>query len=415
VSEQEQVSEGHKELFIGEKFLKLFEPFSYKAIYGGRGSAKSHTVATVLVVMTSEKCLRVVCARQFQASIKDSVKELLEQKIKSLGLSAQFKSTRTEIINIKTGSRFSFIGLDINPQSAKSLEGADICWVEEAATINSISLEILLPTIRKPGAEVWFTWNPDQSTDPVDAMFRGKNGPPPNSLVIKVGIEDNPFFYQTNMPEKASHMKHGNPTRYKHIWEGEYDEGYETKIFSNVIISDIDVPLSIAPRYGMDFGFGQDPSFITKVYVWESKRVIYIAKEAYGCVPLSSLPALMESVVDSSSDLIKADSSQPGTIDHLNSQGFNLHGAKKGPGSVKSGITWLQGYTIYISPSCPGIREEARLYSWQVDRMTKKKLSVPVDAHNHGWDSIRYATEDCQTIPDDDDADSGVLTLRFGR
>jgi len=209
VSEQEQVSEGHKELFIGEKFLKLFEPFSYKAIYGGRGSAKSHTVATVLVVMTSEKCLRVVCARQFQASIKDSVKELLEQKIKSLGLSAQFKSTRTEIINIKTGSRFSFIGLDINPQSAKSLEGADICWVEEAATINSISLEILLPTIRKPGAEVWFTWNPDQSTDPVDAMFRGKNGPPPNSLVIKVGIEDNPFFYQTNMPEKASHMKQG--------------------------------------------------------------------------------------------------------------------------------------------------------------------------------------------------------------
>jgi phage terminase large subunit len=413
--------DGAPTLLLGEKFVDLFMPARHKAFYGGRGSAKSHSFATVLVLLAAQRTLLIVCARQFQNSIRDSVKELIEAKIRNLGLVDQFTIYEREIIHKGTGSRFIFIGLDRNPESAKSLEGADICWVEEARTINARSMEILIPTIRKPGSEIWWSWNPEHEDDPVDDYFRGTTAkrkkkdwqPPPDSLIRQVGIEDNPWFYNTTMPNEMWHMLNGNPTRYRHVWLGDYDNDYESKIFSNIVIGRMDIPKNIAPRYGMDFGFGSDPSFVVKVYVINSLRRIYIAKEFMGRIPLRDLPSAMDTVVESRDDFIRADSSQPGTIDHLNSQGFNLVGAKKGPGSVKSGITWLQGYTIFIDPECEHMREEARLYSWQVDRLTGKRLSVPVDAHNHGWDATRYATEDAQVEPDDTDGDGGSLVLRL--
>ena len=401
------------QILLGERYLQLQKPFRHKAIFGGRGSAKSHSVGTILPIITAHETKRVVCGRQFQNSIKDSVKELLEAKINQTGLADQYKIYEREIVHKKTESRYSFIGLDRNPQSAKSLEGCDIFWGEEANTFSTYSMEILMPTIRKPGSEMWWTWNPQDKTDPVDAYFRGID-PPENSLIMRVGIEDNPWFYMTAMPAEMEHMKRGNYKRYLHIWCGDYDEDSESKIFPNVTVGRVEVPDYCAPRYGMDFGFGQDPSFIVKVYVHEPTREIYIAREWCARVPLAQLPSGMDTVIDDRGDLIKCDSSQPGTIEHLNSQGFLCHGAKKGPGSVKSGITWLQGYKIIIDPDCKNMVEEAHLYSWQIDRITRQRLSVPVDAHNHGWDAVRYATEDCQT-EDGADEDGGVMRLRFGR
>jgi phage terminase large subunit len=408
-------------LLLGEKFIPLFSPARHKAFFGGRGSAKSHSIATVLTLIAAQRTVLIVCARQFQNSIRDSVKELIESKIRSLGLSEHFTVYEREIIHNGTGSRFIFIGLDRNPESAKSLEGADICWVEEARTINARSMEILIPTIRKPGSEIWWSWNPEHEDDPVDDYFRGtstlrKNKdwkPPPNSIIQKVGIEDNPWFYQTTMPNEMWHMLNGNPARYRHVWLGEYDNDYESKIFSNIVIGRMDIPGSIQPRYGMDFGFGSDPSAVVKVYVINSLRRVYIAKEFCGRIPLRDLPSAMDAVVESRDDPIVADSSQPGSIDHLRSAGFNVLPAKKGPGSVKAGINWLQGYTIFIDPECEAMREEARLYSWQVDRLTGKRLPVPVDAHNHLWDAVRYATEDAQVEPDEADDDGGVIKLRI--
>lgn len=403
-------------VFVGEKFLPLFQPYRHKAFFGGRGSAKSHTFATALSIISAKLPRRIVCARQFQNSIRDSVKELLELKMRSMRMVGKrgFWIGDREIVHEGTGSRYTFIGLDRNPSSAKSLEGADICWVEEARTINRRSMEILIPTIRNPGSELWWSWNPEQPDDPVDLYFRGPK-PPPFSLIVRVGIEDNPFFYQTPLAHEAQFMQQGNFERYKHIWLGDYDTGYETKIFTNVAIGRVPIPEHCAPRFGLDFGFGSDPFFCVRVYIIEEIRTVYIAAESWAHgVPLRDLGGHLLTVLQDRGDYVKADSAQPIQIEHLNANGFNVEGAKKGPGSVRAGITWLQGYRILIDPDCEGMRDEARLYSWQVDRLTRKRLNVPVDAHNHGWDAVRYACEDhIMTENADNPDDPGYLDVRF--
>lgn len=414
-------------IHIGEKFLFLFEPYRHKALFGGRGSAKSHTIATVLVLLARMRkrertvcrhplqsdALLIVCARQFQNSIRDSVKELIEQKIKAHGFAHEFDVTEREIRHKLTGSRFIFIGLDRNPDSAKSLEGADICWVEEARTINSRSFEILIPTVRKPGSELWWSWNPEYREDPVDAYFRGGEITPPGAKIQQVGIEDNPYFYLTELPNEMWFMQRFNQPRYQHIWLGGYDDTFDSKVFSNVEIGRIAVPEYCAPRYGMDFGFGTDPSFMVKLYIIESQRVVYIAREFKGRVPLRQLPTVMREILESEGDPICADSAQPMAIEHLENEGFNIYGAVKGPGSIKAGINWLQGYRIIIDPDCEAMREEARLYSWQIDKKTKKVLNVPVDAHNHGWDAVRYACEGDMRDGVADDSTGGVMRIRL--
>jgi phage terminase large subunit len=306
-----------------------------------------------------------------------------------------------------------FVGLERNIESIRSLEGADVVWIEEARTIKAKSMEILLPTVRATGSEMIWTWNPVDATDPVDAYFR--NGkPPPRSIVTKVSWRDNPFFEQTEMPQELEVLKRGNHNRYMHVWEGEYDISYETKVFTNVRIGRPDIPSNTPPYYGLDFGFGSDPSFAVKLFVLQEQKQIYIAQEASGRVTMDQLPMLVRSVTRDDGDLIKADSSQPGTIEFLQSRGINVQPAKKGPGSVKSGILFLQGYEIIIDPSCKEMQNEAHLYSWMTDRLTNKALSTPVDAYNHGWDATRYATEDvAQETALDNDADGGVLKLKL--
>lgn len=141
---------------LPEAFRELFLPFRYKAFHGGRGSGKSHAMATALVLLAAQKPLRVLAAREIQKSIRDSSKRLLDDRIAALGLGRKFSSTETEI-KARNGSLFLFAGLGHNPDQIKSMEGIDIAWVEEADTISQRSLDILVPTIRKPGSELWFS------------------------------------------------------------------------------------------------------------------------------------------------------------------------------------------------------------------------------------------------------------------
>lgn len=200
-------------------FQGLFSPNRYKAFYGGRGSAKSHSIATALVLLAIQKPLRILCAREIQKSIKDSVKRLIDDKIKALNLEEFFTSTETEIRG-RNGSLFLFAGIKTNPESIKSMEGIDICWIEEASTISQRSLDFLIPTIRKDNSEIWFSWNPENELDPVDMMFRGKT-PPPNSIVCEVKWYDNPWFPQV-LKQEMEHDRVTNEQKYIHVWEGGY-------------------------------------------------------------------------------------------------------------------------------------------------------------------------------------------------
>jgi phage terminase large subunit len=398
---------------MGKKFVDtLYAPgVRHKAFFGGRGSGKSYAVATYLVIEAAKRKLKIVCARQFQNSIRDSSKEVLEKRIAALGLQG-YVFTERSIIHIGTGSEFLFVGLERNVDSIRSLEGSNIVWIEEARMIKAKSMEILLPTVREPGSELIWCWNPELPTDPVDQYFRN-GAPPPRAIVTEVDYRDNPYFLRTELPAEMEALRLSNYERYKHVWLGEYDLSYQTKVFTNVLVGRVEVPADLIPVYGLDFGFGQDPSFIVKAYILRKTKQIYIAAEASGAVTMEQLPDLVRSVIHHDSDLVRADSSQPGTIEFLQSRGLNIQRARKGPGSVKSGILFLQGFQLVVDPACDELREEARLYSWVTDRLTGQALSIPVDANNHGFDALRYATEDAQTDGDGGDDDGGVLRIKL--
>ena len=251
-------------------------------MYGGRGGAKSWSVATYLAVKACEDRLRIVCARQFQNSIRDSSKELIERRIRDLRLSDRFRIGEQFIVCLDTGAEFLFVGLERNPDSIRSLEGADVVWIEEARTISQKSMDILLPTVRAPNSQLIWTWNPQDPTDPVDAYFRS-GAPPENSFVIKVNHGDNPFFNQTAMPAEMLKLQRDNPARYRHIWLGEYDVSFESKVFNRVTIGRPNNLAGIAPMYGLDFGFSSDPTAIVKCFHIPAANQIYIAAKATVC------------------------------------------------------------------------------------------------------------------------------------
>lgn len=380
------------EFDVPEKFLGLYSPARHKALFGGRGSGKSHQIGEALVAISAHQSKRIVCGRQFQNSINDSVKDLIEQKIHKLNVRDGFKITDREIKHNSTGSRFSFIGLDRNPDSQKSLEGVDIFWGEEAHTFNERSMEIIVPTIRKPWSEMWWSWNPRFKTDPVDNLFRGGE-PPKNSFVQEVHYYDNPYFYQTELPAEMETMKMRRPKRYEHVWLGKYDENADAIIFNNTSVGLVDVPLNVRPVYGLDFGFSGSPDAVIKAYVLHEEGIIYIAAESFGHVSTKDLPELIQEIPGARTSLIRADSARPETIDYLVNCGMNVIKANKPAGSVMAGIKWLQGFDIVINPECKNMIEEARMYMFKVDPLGKP-LNIPVDAYNHGWDALRYACEE---------------------
>ena len=389
-------------------FLPLWTVGKYEhfALFGGRGGAKSHGIAEPIIAHSCQREERVVCGRQFQASIKDSVKELLEKKIHAMNMAAFFTSTERELINTSTGSRFTFIGMDRNPDSAKSLEGATVFWGEEAQNFTTRAVEILMPTIRSAGARFYWSWNPKNRTDAVDDMFRGVS-PPDKSYIKQVSWRDNAYFLRTRLKSEYDRSLRANPKRHIHIWEGGYDENPDVAVFDNWRIGRIDVPAKIRPRFGMDFGYSHDPNALVKAYVIEDMGIIYVAEEAYAHkVPTPRLPALMDTVSEVRDYNITGDSSRPETIEYLQSSGFNIFGARKGAGSVKNGITWLQGYEIVISPDCPNMAEEIRSYCWAVDK-NGKPLPFPAEnQQDHGIDALRYAAEDATM--QSDQSDDGV-------
>lgn len=380
---------------IGEVFLPIItERHEHYAFFSGRGCGKSHGIAECLILRSIAGHERIVCGRQFQVSIKDSVKALLESKVKALGVEKYFYITEREMVCERTDTRFSFIGMERNPESAQSLEGATIFWGEEARKFTQYSLDIIIPTIRAPGSCMIWSWNPKYRDDPIDYLMRGPN-PPENAYIRRLHQGHNPHWQDTRMPSEYRRLKDADPLRHSYIWGGEYDENPDAVIFTAKEQGIRDVDPKIEPMFGLDFGYGSDPNFGTKVYVLEDSREIYVAAECVGHrVSNTDLPALIRTMPEADRYEITADSSRPETIDYLNSQGLIVKGARKGAGSVANGINWMQGYRIVVHPSCTATWEEVRSYRWATDKLGRPLPHPKKNQDDHGIDSIRYAVED---------------------
>lgn len=384
-------------------FDVLFENHEYIGLYGGRGGGKSHAIAEALIVAAMKRKERILCAREIQLSIKESVKFLLEKKIKKFGLEDYFLITREEILCKKTGTLFIFKGLsDHTSESVKSFEGITICWLEESHTVTHYSLNILLPTIRgeSEDSKIFFSWNPklpnepDGSPgDPVARFLLGKNALP-NSAVRKVSWRDNKYFPK-RLDVLRRWWKFHDYQKYLHIWEGEPDVRSDALVFTNWKVSNFSPPADTNFLFGADWGFSKDPTVLLRSWVNMDRRRIFVDHEAYKVgVKIHDTPDLFLKIPGAQNWRIVADSGNPQLIAHMKDCHFNIVGAKKGPGSVEVGVKWLQSFDILLHERCKNTIRDFALYSYKVDKETDKPTPILLKANDHSPDALRYATED---------------------
>ena len=346
-------------------------------------------MASVLVLRAVQEPIRVLCTREIQKSIKDSVKRLLDDEIERAGFDTFFESTDTEIRGAN-GSLILFAGLRSNIDSIKSIEGIDLCWVEEAQTISQTSLDVLKPTIRKPGSQIYFTWNPKNANDPVENMFSQEEKPPRTYLDI-VNWDKNPWFPDV-LREEMEHDLRVDPGKHAHVWGGEYLIRSNATVFKNWRVELFETPADAIFRYGLDFGYSVDPSILLRCYV--VGRRLYFDYEAYevGCETVN-LPDLLLEVPEAEKWTIVADSSRPETISHLRRSGFKVKGAVKGARSIEEGIEFMRSHEIIVHPRCRHIIDELTHYKYKTDPLTDEVLPILEDKNNHCIDAARYALE----------------------
>ena len=362
-----------------EAFQELFRPHRYKVFFGGRGSAKSWSVARALLILGYQKKLRILCTREIQKSISQSVHKLLCDNIEMLGFSG-FYTIKKEGIVGNNGTEFLFKGLRFNPIEIKSTEGIDICWVEEAQAVSADSWDILIPTIRKTNSEIWITFNPMDMDDPTYQRF--VVNPSPKAYVRKVNYNENPFFPDT-AKEEMEWVKARDYDAYLHIWEGEVRKHSNAVIFAGRYrVEDFETPPDARFYQGVDWGFSSDPSVLIRCFVKD--RTLYIDREAWGVgVELDETPALFDIVETARTWPIKADNARPETISFMKRRGYHISGAKKWAGSIEDGIAFLKSFDIVVHPRCRHTIDEFAHYSYKVDKQTGDVLPVIVDAWNH--------------------------------
>lgn len=372
----------------------LFKPMRYKVARGGRGSIKSWTFARALLVLGASRTLRILCARELQVSIAESVHKLLSDQVVALGLEHLYDVQKTTIINRRNKTEFTFIGIKNNVLKVKSMEGYDICWVEEAEKVSGDSWNVLIPTIRKAGSEIWVSYNPDLETDPTDKMF--VRNTPPDAYVVTVNWRNNRWLSE-ELRRAKDYMERVDPDAYDHVWEGGYRKNSAATIFRGkcVIEAFEPEPNWDGPYYGADWGFANDPTTMVRCWIDPVKRRLLVEYEAWGIgIDIDKTPQFFtDAVPGCKGATVRADCARPETISYVRRHGFDgIEGAPKWDGSIEDGIAFLRSFEqIVIHPRCVYMAEEARLYSYKVDRLTSAVLTDIVDKHNHCWDALRYA------------------------
>jgi phage terminase large subunit len=389
------------ELDFPEKLDFLFQPSRYKILYGGRGSGKSWGVARALIAKAVQNPIRVLCARELQNSISDSVIALLADQVKAMGLDNFFDVQRSAIYG-KNGSEFSFAGLKHNVTSIKSFEGVDVCWIEEGQAVSKTSWETLIPTIRKPGSEIWVTFNPDLDTD--ETYKRFVVNPPTSAIVRKVNWDDNPWFPDV-LREELDQLKSKDPDAYLNVWEGHTRQMLDGAVYANEIrkaqeesrIKDFPIDKSIAISTFWDIGWADMTSiwFVQTIPGGEVRIVDFYQN----CQKtLDHYVHILEN-----KGYVYKDWWLPHDAENKNMTGKSVKDILQAMGkpvritpklSIADGINaarTLLGRCFIHEQNCSDGMQNLRHYRYDVDPNTKMFSNKPLhDQHSHAADAFRY-------------------------
>ena len=347
----------------------------------------------MLVIRSTERPLRILCARQYQSNISESVHSMLVKVIRLLNLDHLFTINERSIRNVM-GSEFTFAGLNEETISGlKSMNSPDIVWIEEASSITQNTWEKLDPTIRAENSEIWMTLNREMDKDPISRMFIVAADPPHNAIVIEMEYWHNPWFPEVLRTQMLT-SKATDFEAYLHIWEGNPISHSQASVFKGKFVSRSFTPDTDlwSPLFGLDYGFAQDPTALIKCWVNEDR--LYVEHEIYEVgLETDYMPDAFKEIPGATDHTIYADSARPETTSFLRRHGFpRVRSVEKWSGSVMDGVERLRAFNrIIIHPRCLHTLEEFQSYSYKVDKNTNLVLPQLIDKDNHAIDAIRYA------------------------
>jgi phage terminase large subunit len=385
-------------VFFTVKMFSLLHPSvysRYRVASGGRGSGKSHAIATAWVLDMLVRGRRKLAVREIMKSLRESVHHLLVAKIDALKLAPLFEITDTSIVCAPTGSEIIFAGLAANVQQLKSLEGVGDVWCEEAESVSQRSIEILTPTIRAEKSEIWFSCNPDSPDAPIMGFI---NGSRPDTRHMHVIFSDNPWFPKELEGERA-YLQRVDDDAYQHVWLGRCRTHSDAQVFRGKFrVEDFGEissrPGISGPYYGVDWGFANDPT--TLIRCWVYRHVLFVDFEAYsiGC-DTNRVPQLFDTVPGARGNIIRADCSRPETISALQQAGYTrIVACAKWTGCAEDGVAHIRSYErVFIHPRCAHTADEFRLCSYKVDKLSGNVLADLKSGNDHLIDALRYALE----------------------
>ena len=382
-----------------DKLDFLFQPHRYKVAYGGRGSGKSWGFARALLLQASNKPLRILCAREIQRSIRQSVHQLLTDQIQSLGLGPFYEVLESEIRGVN-GSLFSFTGLANNTvESIKSYEGVQIVWCEEAQTISRKSWDILIPTIRKPDSEIWVSFNPNIDTD--NTYQRFVVDPPENAKVVKINWQDNPWFPDV-LEDERQHSLKTNPD-YANIWEGDCKAAVDGAIYSNEIreaqegnrITTVPYDPMMKVHVVMDLGWNDSMSVILCQKGISDLRIIGYIEDDHRT--LDSYSAQLKNLSYNWGTMFLPHDGQSKDFKHgisaediMKKLGWDIRIVPKA--DIESGIKLarMNFHRIYFDKSAQRLVECLKNYRRSINSATNEPGAPLHDEFSHGADAFRY-------------------------
>ena len=383
---------------VHEVFARPHGEYRYRVLHGGRGSAKSRSVATMALLRSYETHRRILCTREIQNSIRESMHAELRGAIEELPqeLQGAFDVGRDYIRNTQTGSEFIFRGLRHNIDSIKSMSNIDLCVVEESETVPHESWRQLIPTLRAEGSEFWIVFNPKRRDSWVAQNFLGDRLPP-RTIIRKINYTDNPWFPPVLEEQRAYDREVLDPALYRHIWEGDFYERSAAQVFAGRYeVREFEAGEDWdGAYYGLDFGFAQDPTAAVRCWVYDNCLWIDYDYTEIGLELDATAQALIEAIPDIEQHTVRADCARPESISYLQRHGLSkITPCKKGAGSVEDGIKHILSYKkIIVHPRCKATINELDLYSYKIDRLSGDILPALVDSYNHCIDALRYSLE----------------------